>query len=109
MRSGRLSSAVVYRVFGSEPWTAKDLLNRVEPGEFTVQHADYAIGSDELPGDIPERWERSRVSAAKSLGKWLGFRDGRWAGGLSVQRIAGNGSKHAKQWRVVDTGALDTN
>lgn len=100
--------AAAHRVFGSEPWTARELLSATYHTDFTPKkpQADM-LTADELPGDIGERMARSEVAAAKSLGKWLGFRDGRWAGGLSVQSVeVGISKKHAKQWRVVDTSAL---
>lgn len=96
--------AAVYRNAGSAPWTVKDLLAVVwdENEDFQeVRHDDRSIKSGDLPGDIGEKVKWGKVSAAKSLGKWLGNRNGRWADGLSAQMVPAASKKHAKQWRVV--------
>lgn len=105
--------AAARRVFGPAPWTARELLDRtVAPGFDSEEMRAEWLFPEELPGNLGERLdgfapEKGRVAATKSLGKWLGFRDGRWADGLSVQSVAtGLSKKHAKTWRVVDTSAL---
>lgn len=93
--------AAAHRLFGSEPWTAREALNRWwdldDPPE--EQEARW-LRSSELPGDIGEKARRSKDGAAKSLGKWLSFRDGRWAGSLSVQSVP-VAKGHTKTWRIV--------
>lgn len=86
--------AAAHRVFGSEPWTAADIVEQV--GRTT------GLTDDELPGDIADKVMRPGGVAAKSLGRWLSFRDGRWAGGLSVRSASGSSGKHAKSWRIVE-------
>lgn len=98
------------RVFGSDAWTAKELLERTSdierayPGVQPEAFEKHWVLSEELPGDLVERYHRSPSAVAKPLGKWLGFRDGRWAGGLSVQNVGDR--RGSKLWRVVDTSEL---
>jgi hypothetical protein len=98
--------SAVYAFTGSETWSVRDLLNRVWDEEHDFDHyrhsgPEYGVPSGRLPGDIAEKWRYNRVGAAKSLGKWLGFRNGRWADGLSAQMASDATTKHAKLWRVV--------
>jgi len=62
------------------------------------------VAYDELPGDIASKLQWAGGSAAKSLGKWLSFRDGRWVNGLSVQGTGGGG--RARRWRVIEVSEL---
>ena len=100
--------AEVHRVYGSETWTSGELLHKTvtpDSGAWSVDHIQvgWLLGS-ELPGDVAEKMARSQVGATKSLGKWLGFRDGRWAGGLSVQNVGDR--RGSKLWRVVEMSEL---
>lgn len=96
--------AAAHRVFGSEPWTTSDLLDRTTEREFVNTTLDRELVYEELPGDIAEKLARSKVGGTKSLGKWLGFRDKRWAGGLSVQHVGDR--RGSKLWLVVDASEL---
>lgn len=86
----------VYRVFGDELWTAKDLLERVD-----VLHA-ASIPLDVLPSELSERASRAsdpRV-VARSLGMWLGYRTGRWVGDKAVCKRKAN-RVGTIQWQIV--------
>lgn len=98
--------AAARSIFGDASWTAKELLACIPttfgglapsiptPGQFPV---------DALPGDLSEkatRHPRGPVGIAKSLGRWLNNRDGRFVGRLSA-RAAGNDGHGVKRWRVV--------
>jgi len=100
--------AAVFRVLGSEPWTASDLLEKVNSFDGLEDEAlESWLLVSELPGDLALKFSHSYTTnavVAKSLGKWLGFRDGRWAGGLSIQN-AGN-RRGSKLWRAVDKSTL---
>ncbi|MCW2767970.1 MAG: hypothetical protein JWO11_3929 [Nocardioides sp.] len=102
--------AAVRRVFGPEVWTTRELLDRTsdveEPlrtGRGEAFKREWLL-SDELPGDLVEKYHRSPATVTKSLGRWLGHRDQRWAGGLSVQKVGDR--RDSKLWRVVDTSEL---
>jgi hypothetical protein len=71
--------AAVSRHFGREPWTVKEMLDRV-------------VDEDELPDDMSAR-------SVRSAGMWLKNRKGRWAGGY-VLRPAGFDSNKTALWRV---------
>jgi hypothetical protein len=70
-----------HRVFGGEPWTCRELLEKTGS-----DFGDVGLLVDELPADIVDRMRHSQASASKSLGKWLSFRDRQWANGYSVRR-----------------------
>lgn len=88
--------AALRDAYGSEPWTARDVVGN---------SMDSRVPDDDLPGDIAEKRWRSETAAVKSLGRWLGFRTGRWAGGLSVQDAGGGGGR-ARRWRVATVDEL---
>lgn len=88
--------AEVYRVFKDQPFRAKDILAKVGSTEYDVQ-------AEMLPGDLAEKYGRSSASTAgvaKSLGRWLSNRQGRYADGYTVTAVVDNG-KTAKRYQVV--------
>lgn len=93
--------AELHRVFGGRLFTSKDVLSNLQSG-----HPDTANGIDpaSLPGDLTDKWERAGHSGktagvAKSLGKWLSNREGRYADGFVV-RADREGSKRAVRYSV---------
>lgn len=89
----------IYRVRAERPWTAKELLSTVDTGNLINPGS---IPLDALPGELETRAMRPGVGpagVAKSLGRWLMNREGRWAGGLTV-RGAGTDGHKAKLWRI---------
>ncbi|WP_433369063.1 bifunctional DNA primase/polymerase [Actinoplanes sp. CA-142083] len=101
----------VHRVRGDQVWTVKELLADVEG------HAGYIgaglvaaakpIPLDALPAELAEKVVRSGQGAgviAKTLGRWLMNRDGRWAGDLVV-RSAGVDRTKTKLWQIYANAA----
>lgn len=88
-----------YDSFGNQPWTAKQLLERVE----SMTEAN-PIPIDALPGDIGEKAARASTGArsqTKTLGRWLANRIGRWGGGLCIREAGdSNGAKSARLWYI---------
>lgn len=83
----------------SDSWTVKELLGKFSNGNLIDTGG---IPLDALPGDLSDRAGRHGngiMGLAKSLGKWLGNREGRWAGGLTV-RSAGFRSDKTKLWQI---------
>jgi len=72
--------------------------------------AELTIGRipiDALPGDLSDKAARhpnGPGGISKSLGKWLGNRVGRWAGGFAI-RLAGETRDKAKTWQIVTSGS----
>lgn len=100
--------AAARRVFGTEPWTVKELLDKTSDFDDLPKSArgEYVLAS-ELPGDLGEKFKWNSIGTAKSLGKWLSFRDQKWVDGLEVQGTAsGLSKKHAKVWRIISVGQL---
>jgi hypothetical protein len=77
--------------FGDTWWTVRTLLNMVEFGE---------LPGDCLPGDLADKLRNNNVGAAKSLGKLLGKRRNRWAGGFKAESRAISRGQ-TMEWRVV--------
>jgi hypothetical protein len=84
-------------VFGDRPWTVRELLS-VEPEEFRADARDW------LPTPILDKLQRSEVGGAKSLGRWLMNRAGRWVtteeARSLVIREAGKDRNKVALWRV---------
>lgn len=59
------------------------------------------LDGDSLPGDVLDKMRFDENGAAKSLGRWMMNRQGRWAGGRAVEQ-AGRHRTGVVQWRVVD-------
>ncbi|GIJ51297.1 hypothetical protein Val02_81830 [Virgisporangium aliadipatigenens] len=88
-----------HRAFGDKSWTAKELLGNVDTGNLLNPGS---IPLDTLPGDLESRAQKPGVvitSLAKSLGRWLMNRDGRWANGLAV-RPDGKDGQGVSLWRI---------
>jgi hypothetical protein len=111
----------VWAVFGTEPFTVRELLARVKSDRHsnsfnTVEdhnalaadagmRGQLAIPLEALPGDLPERISRTSTYGSldtslvgKSLGNWLGNRDGRWAGDFTVRKL-GKGRRGVR-WQL---------
>lgn len=66
-----------------------------------VKGAGVKVPVDSLPGDLAEKWTgnyTSRVGFTKSLGKWLGNRDGRFIMGLCIRKS--QSGKHAAAFTI---------
>jgi hypothetical protein len=81
-----------YLVCGDKPFTVAKLLDSVG--------LEGGLPEEALPEDVLAK-RGNHTSTAKTLGKWFRYREGRWAGGLSV-RDAGKKSNTAL-WQIVDT------
>lgn len=68
--------------FGTKSWYAKDIVARVDAGEFDAEN---------LPGDLSQKWGYGK-NISKSLGRYLMNRAGTVQRGLRVQRAAKTGS-----------------
>lgn len=100
----------VYGVFGTDVWTAKQLLERVH-NTIDPQSPPQSFGQgvnqpttllDAFPSRLAEQVSRSHtgtISVSRSLGHWLANHDGRWAGRLTV-RSAGKDRTNVKLWRI---------
>lgn len=96
-----------FRVFGHEVWTAKELLEQTEDADFhDPADSGRLLASDELPGDLLQKFQfahSTKATVAKSLGKWLSNRNGRWAGGLKVESV---GDRRGSTLWQLDTADL---
>lgn len=91
--------AAVHGVYGDRLWTAKELLGDINTGGLIP---NGRVPIDALPADLSEkacRHPSGPPGVAKSLGRWLMNRSGRWAGGLAVQ-ARGKTRDGVKQWRI---------
>jgi hypothetical protein len=83
--------------FGDRPWTVRELLT-AEPDEFRADAREW------LPSPILDKLARSEVGGAKSLGRWLMNRTGRWVttddARSLVIREAGKNRNGVALWRV---------
>jgi hypothetical protein len=89
----------IHRVLGDQSWTVKELLSYVG-GEDLINPSPIAL--DELPDELATKAMRSPhgvQAIAKSLGRWLANRSGRWAGQLCV-RPDGTDRTKTKTWRI---------
>lgn len=95
--------AALHAVFGGNPWTTRQLVDRLEtaPG-LPMTTGGPTIPYDVLPGDLAGR-SAYGGGLTTSLGRWLMNRDGRWAGGY-VARAAGRDHSNVRLWRVETTG-----
>lgn len=94
--------AEVHRVFGDEAFRAKDVLARIggNEGFASVDPEVRKVQPEALPGDLAEKWSRAGHTAgvAKSLGRWLSNREGRYANGYTVH--LDRTTRDAKWYRV---------
>lgn len=91
--------AAIHRVFGTSMWTVGDVLEKVD--KFENGENPEVITLDELPEMVADKFERSAsdAGARRTFGKWMDFRQGRWAGQLSVKRIGVSRTGNV-QWRL---------
>jgi bifunctional DNA primase/polymerase-like protein len=89
----------LHDVFGTRPFTARQVLEHL-PQQARVHGHDRTLLVENLPGDLADRYGRpgSDGGFVKSLGKWLGNRDGRYADGWTVH--AARSGKHAVRYVV---------
>ncbi len=103
--------AAAHKVFGEEPWTAKELLAKVQEGDFELNPMyaiDRPISLDALPTALTSKLRRQMGGVgnlAKPLGHWLRNRDGRWAGSRTV-RFGGHDRKGINLWRIETAGGV---
>jgi hypothetical protein len=91
--------AAAHQLMGDRPWTVKDLLTSADT--FETQE----LLRDSLPIELQDKAHRDGLaSIKKSLGNYIGFRKGRWAGGLAVQSAGQDRNKTAR-WTVKAYGA----
>jgi hypothetical protein len=85
-----------HHVFDDRLWTAKELLDRVD-----VVHA-ASIPLDALPGELGAKISKTGDPRmiARSLGMWLGYREGRWANNKAVRKRKAN-RVGTIQWQIV--------
>jgi hypothetical protein len=91
------SLVALHSSFGTEPFTVKDLVARLE---FVGAPLFDAAA---LPGDLADRWahvhDGKDAGFRKSLGKWLANRLGRYASGWML--VAAGTDSHTKNLRYV--------
>lgn len=80
--------AAVEKVFGSDEWTAAEVMRSVSIGQ---------IDDEAVPEQIMEKVHRGQAGA-KSLGRWLMNRKDRWAGGRCVHQIPD--PKRGSRWVI---------
>lgn len=96
--------------FGSERFGSKDVVAALRDPERGIARGSAGnprIDPDSLAGSLAEAWEQAcRTCAynsfARSVGKWMGNRDGRFTMGLAVRAIHLPGSKKSAAF-VVET------
>ncbi|MEU5549225.1 hypothetical protein ABZ738_05600 [Micromonospora sp. NPDC047793] len=91
--------AAAYKAYKDRSWTAKELLGDVDTGNLI---APGLIPADALPDELATKAAKAAkgpVGIAKSLGRWLANREGRWAGGLAV-RCVGKDRDGVKEWQI---------
>ncbi|OLL69952.1 hypothetical protein Ae168Ps1_6430 [Pseudonocardia sp. Ae168_Ps1] len=107
----------VHCQFGERAWTVKELLalvsedHHVGTGEFDQANAARRpIPLDALPAELGEKVVRGRLGVgviAKSLGRWLTNREGRWAGEKITVRRAGRTRDKIGMWRIEHLGETE--
>ncbi|MCX4468743.1 hypothetical protein OOK41_00155 [Micromonospora sp. NBC_01655] len=91
--------AAVFKAYKDRAWTAKELLSDVDTGNLI---APGLIPAEALPDELAAKAAKAPkgpVGIAKSLGRWLANREGRWAGGLAV-RCIGKDRDGIKEWQI---------
>ena len=92
--------AQVYERFGQHPWTTKELLAQV------CHPAMAADGNRPIPFDALPEWLVQKhkggdpITLARTLGKGLQFRQGRYFGDLSVVRAGQDQRSKTAYWRL---------
>ncbi|QMU78894.1 hypothetical protein GXW83_27515 [Streptacidiphilus sp. PB12-B1b] len=93
--------AEVHRVFGDQAFRSKDVLDRIGSDDLAgFDSSVKRVQPEKLPGDLADKWSRPGQTAgvAKSLGRWLSNREGRYADGYTV--VLQRQAKDAKWYRV---------
>jgi hypothetical protein len=90
-------------VFGASKFDAKTIVDKLtggSPDSWAKGDQGKKISTDSLPGDLAEKYMgySNRVGFTKSLGKWLGNRDGRFVMGLCVRKS--QAGKHAATFTI---------
>jgi hypothetical protein len=106
--------AAVHRARGEATWTVKELLLDVEGHTIhSLSVTPKPIPLDALPAELAEKVLRGGQGAgviAKTLGRWLSNREGRWAGEFAVRSTGANRDK-VKFWQIqtyANTSAPET-
>jgi len=86
----------IHAAMGDQTWTAKAVLDRVQHGS-TGPEIPGSIPIETLPGELAKKAREG--SAVKSLGRWLGNRQGRWSGEFTI-RQTGEDRMKSKIWRI---------
>lgn len=102
--------------FGDDAWTVKEMLGAVamphdEGDEFAAgvakreREAGKTIPLETMPAELAEKVMRGRMGpavVAKSMGRWLANREGRYAGGSRMTVRSAGKDSHTKvaRWRV---------
>jgi hypothetical protein len=78
--------------FRDQSFIIKDVVDAVVAGK---------IEEDALPGEPAAKWSAySTSSFSRSLGRWFGFKNQTWFGGLAIE-YTGEKRRNAKVWRVI--------
>ncbi len=98
--------SAIFDVYGESPWTAKELCGKLL-GKYVKSRDNYPTEQisplgEALPGDLPMQLAKNigrPETLARSIGRWLKNRQGRWVGGFCIQ---GELDSHTKifKWRV---------
>jgi hypothetical protein len=94
----------VHSHFGTQPWTVRQLLSNLDTGQLI---SSGGISLDALPAELAEKASKPAVGVmgiAKSLGRWLRNRDGRWAGPITV-RADGLDRTKTGLWRIEEAAS----
>lgn len=82
-------------LMGEGSWTVGELLSR---GTGSPQNHERLV--DSLPTELQDKAHRNGLASVKrSLGRYIGFRKGRWANGFAVQS-AGQDRSNVARWTV---------
>jgi hypothetical protein len=78
--------AAIYKVQQDETWTVRDILGQVDADGQSWQSTPIPL--DAVPGELADRIAKAQTPhvVAKSLGKWLSNREGRWVGRYTVRK-----------------------
>lgn len=93
----------LWDLFGAEPFYVADLLSKVD----TMDNQPFSEGMlapSALPSAELEADAKRGVLSARKLGKWIGNRQGRWAGPLTVVPV-GAKTKRGQAWQMRRYGA----
>lgn len=92
--------SAVHEALGANYWTVRELIQNIS--EHNSIMPTGPIPFDVLPVELAEKAIRPTVGLpgiAKSLGRWLANREGRWAGALTVRRSQTK-TRDGVTWRI---------